>query len=137
MAADSSSAAGSGGPIAAEAAARSEADRRVTALGQHLRLQTDNGNPGLTSLSTKIEEMKRQQAIMRAERKRAAKDLKNAQRRKRRLKGKARQLSNEDLLAVLLMRQEQAEGSGGDDDVGAPGGSSSSGTPPAPPASKE
>ena len=38
--------------------------------------------------------------------KRLAKELKNTQRRKRRLKGKARQLSNEDLLAVLLMREE-------------------------------
>jgi len=36
-----------------------------------------------------------------------AAELKNAQRRKRRLRTKARQLSNEDILAVLLMRQEQ------------------------------
>ena len=44
---------------------------------------------------------------MREERKRAAAELKKAQHRKRRLKTKARQLSNEDLLAVLLLRQEQ------------------------------
>ena len=42
---------------------------------------------------------------LRADRKRVQKDLKNAQRRKRRLKGKARQLTNTDLLEVLLMRQ--------------------------------
>ena len=46
---------------------------------------------------------------MRDERKRLAKELKNAQRRKKRLKTKARQLSNDDLLAVLLMREEASQ----------------------------
>ena len=47
---------------------------------------------------------------MRADRKRIQKELKNAQRRKRRLKEKARQLTNTDLVEVLLMRQaEKAE----------------------------
>ena len=49
--------------------------------------------------------MRAEQDKLRAERKRVQKDLKNAQRRKRRLKGKARQLTNTDLLEVLLMRQ--------------------------------
>ena len=35
-----------------------------------------------------------------------AKELKNAQKRRRRLKARARQLSNDDLLAVLLMRKD-------------------------------
>ena len=47
---------------------------------------------------------------MRADRKRIQKELKNAQRRKRRLKDKARQLTNTDLVELLLMRQaERAE----------------------------
>ena len=47
---------------------------------------------------------------MLADRKRVQKELKNAQRKKRRLKDKARQLTNTDLLEVLLMRQsEKAE----------------------------
>ena len=36
-----------------------------------------------------------------------AAELKNAQRRKRRLRTKARQLSNKDILPVLLIREEQ------------------------------
>ena len=74
--------------------------------------------------------MKAEQLHMRAERKRAAKELKNAQRRKRRLKGKARQLSNEDLLAVLLLRQEQA-GNADSEEGGAPSGCAASSAGPA------
>ena len=44
---------------------------------------------------------------MRQDRKRVAKELKNAQRRKRRLQAKARQLTNTDLLEVLLLRQSE------------------------------
>ena len=61
----------------------------------------------MTLLSEGITTVKNEQAKLRAERKRVAAELKNAQRRKRRLRTKARQLSNEDILAVLLMRQEQ------------------------------
>jgi molecular chaperone GrpE (heat shock protein) len=61
----------------------------------------------MQSLSEGITTLRHEQAKLRAERKRVAAELKNAQRRKRRLRTKARQLSNEDILAVLLMRQEQ------------------------------
>ena len=46
---------------------------------------------------------------MRADRKRVAKELRNASKRKTRLRKRARQLSNDDLLAVLVMRQNTEE----------------------------
>ena len=67
--------------------------------------------------------LREEQEKLRADRKRVQTDLKNAQRRKRRLKGKARQLTNTDLLEVLLMRQaDKAEpssqgGAGTEDDA--------------------
>ena len=72
------------------------------------------------SLADSIMALRVEQARLRADRKRVQKDLKNAQRRKRCLKGKARQLTNTDLLEVLLMRQtekaepssQEAEGTG-------------------------
>ena len=71
---------------------------------------------------------------MREERKRHAKELKNAQRRKRRLKTKARQLTNEDLLAVLLLRQEQTAGADTEADDAPSGSASASAAPAAAPA---
>lgn len=59
---------------------------------------------GSQTLLEHIADLKNQQAAARAERKKLAKDLRNAQRRRRRLKAKARQLSNNDLLTVLTMR---------------------------------
>ena len=59
----------------------------------------------IESLATKIPEMRAEQQRPRDVRMRQAAALKDLQRRKRRLKGKARQLSNEFLLAVLLVRQ--------------------------------
>lgn len=58
------------------------------------------------SLATEIEDLKSQQKAARDERNKLAKELKNAQRRKRRLCGKARLMSNEDLAMVLKMRAE-------------------------------
>lgn len=55
-------------------------------------------------MSQHIDRLKAEQARLRADRKRVAKELKNASKRKSRLKRKARMLSNEDLLTVLLMR---------------------------------
>ena len=64
----------------------------------------------LQSLKTKsfadsIMALREEQEKLRADRKRVQKDLKNAQRRKRRHTGNARQLTNTELLGVLLMRQ--------------------------------
>ena len=49
------------------------------------------------------------QKKMRAEKAQLAKDLKNAQRRRARLKHKARLLSASDLASVLVLRQEEEE----------------------------
>ena len=51
--------------------------------------------------------LREEQEKLRADRKRVQKELKNALRRKRRLKEKARQLNNTDLVEVLLMRQAE------------------------------
>jgi transcription initiation factor IIF auxiliary subunit len=58
------------------------------------------------SLMGCIADLKDQQKAIRDQRKANAKSLKNAQRRKTRLKRKARELSNDDLLQVLTMREE-------------------------------
>ena len=52
------------------------------------------------------------QKKMRAEKAQLAKDLKNAQRRRSRLKHKARLLSAADLASVLVLRQEEEEQKG-------------------------
>ena len=49
--------------------------------------------------------LREEQTAQRAERKRIAQELKNTQRRKRRLQSRARQLTNSDLMEVLLMRE--------------------------------
>ena len=130
MADDGSSAAGSVRSHGADTATGT-ANRSLAALGEQIISQDAAGAPIMTSLSEKIAEMKKVQLRMREERKRAAKELKNAQRKKRRLKSRARQLSNDDLLAVLMLRQEQAEDGG--DDVVAPSPSASSSAAPAAP----
>lgn len=56
-----------------------------------------------------IESLKLQQATARATRQKIARDLRNAQRRKRRLKTRARQLRIDDLVTVLLMRADDTE----------------------------
>ena len=53
-----------------------------------------------------IDSLKDEQKAARDARKILNNNLKNALRRKRRLQKKARQLSNEDLVAVLTMREE-------------------------------
>ena len=65
-------------------------------------------------LSRSIERLQEEQARLRADRKQVAQELKNASKRKSRLRKRARQLSNDDLVAVLLMRQtaeDEAESS--------------------------
>ena len=55
-----------------------------------------------------IEELRAEQRRARAQRQEISRELRNAQRRKRRLEGRARQLSNDDLLTVLRMRDDTA-----------------------------
>ena len=61
----------------------------------------------MNSLNESIAEMRANQKALKDSQKRLATQLKNAQKRKRRLKVKARLLSNEDLLEVLLLREEK------------------------------
>ena len=61
------------------------------------------------SLGRSIERLKEEQARLRADRKRVAKELRNASKRKSRLRKRARQLSNDDLVPVLLMRKNTEE----------------------------
>ena len=81
-----------------------------------------------------IERLLLDQKRVQEERKRVAPELKNAQRRKRRLRTKARQLSNEDILAVLLMRQEQgtAQATGDEDENASAADSTATGSCSAP-----
>ena len=78
-------------------------------------MPTDAVHPVFSALDTlpdhdkvykHIQALRTSQSELRAQRKLVAKELKNAQKRRRRLKARARQLSNDDLLAVLLMRKD-------------------------------
>ena len=59
-------------------------------------------------VSADIARLHAEQKRVREERKRVANELRNAQKRKQRLKHRARLLSNEDLLAVAAMRETDA-----------------------------
>jgi hypothetical protein len=59
------------------------------------------------SVNADIDRLIGMQKELKAERKRVAKDLKNAQRRRKRLKHRARLLSSEDLHKVLSLRIEE------------------------------
>ena len=62
---------------------------------------------GSTGVSKEIEDLLETQRKIRAQRAQVTKDLKNAQRRKQRLKHKARLLTASDLASVLVLRQEE------------------------------
>ena len=55
-------------------------------------------------LLQKIQKLKAEQKAARARRKVVNKELKSAERRKRRLKTRARQFTNDDLLEVMMLR---------------------------------
>jgi phage shock protein A len=63
-------------------------------------------------LQAKITDLKQQQADYLAEKKRVSKELKNAQRKRRRLKEKARSLSDADLAEVIALRAFKAGAQG-------------------------
>jgi hypothetical protein len=62
-------------------------------------------------LLREIRQLRDQQKAMKAERKRIQQDLRNAEKRKTRLRKKARQLSDADLAAVISMRRDGAAAS--------------------------
>jgi chromosome segregation ATPase len=57
-------------------------------------------------LTQAIKALKDEQLRIRADKQRVAKELKNAQRRKNRLRKRARQLTDQDLVEVLRMRAD-------------------------------
>jgi hypothetical protein len=57
-------------------------------------------------LTKQIAELKAQQAQIMERKRRLAKDIRNAERKRKRIKDRARQLTDEDLMAVLMMRKE-------------------------------
>ena len=61
------------------------------------------------SLTTQIELLKKKQAEMVADRKRVKQVLRNAERKRRRLKEKAKALTDDDLLAVMRLREERKQ----------------------------
>ncbi len=63
--------------------------------------------PGGEQLGVAIARLKREQDEVRASRKRVTKELKNAQKRKQRLKKRAKQLSDTDLVSVLQLRASE------------------------------
>ena len=65
------------------------------------------GPAGGEQLGDAIARLKVEQDAVRANRKRVTKELKNAQKRRRRLKKRARQLSDTDLVSVLQLRASE------------------------------
>ena len=63
-------------------------------------------SPGQSTLLKDIEALRKRQRELKVCREQMARELKNAMRRKKRLRARARQLSNEDLLMVVAMRAD-------------------------------
>jgi molecular chaperone GrpE (heat shock protein) len=73
--------------------------------GGNAAMLADISKPAdVEQLGDAIKRLKAEQDAVRADRKRVTKELKNAQKRKQRLKKRAKQLSNEDLVSVLQLR---------------------------------
>ena len=86
------------------------------------------GNTEPMNLLQQIEELRRTQKNLKDERKRVAKEVKNALKRKKRLKSRASQLTDDDLLEVLRMRQSLAQSSSPPLALTGPGSSAGSST---------
>ena len=61
------------------------------------------------SLDSKITDMKAKAKALKQEKKRVAKELRNAEKRRRRLRARCKELPAEDLLEVLAMRRVRDE----------------------------
>ena len=79
------------------------ADCVATASGSTERQDSAKAQP-FDGLGSRIDALKKEQAELLAKKKQCMKDLKNAERRRRRLKKKARNLSVDDLKQLLDMR---------------------------------
>lgn len=70
--------------------------------------RTEEADTRLSTLSARINDLKRVQAEMALSKKKAASELRNLERKRGRLAKKARLLSDDDLLLVLKLRQERS-----------------------------
>ena len=91
-------------------AAASSDDRAAAHVAAAVAVAVTAGKDGTNddgheSLTVRIARLKDEQAAMRASKKTLAKDLRNATRRASRLKKRARQLTDNDLVEVLKMRE--------------------------------
>ena len=86
-------------PTAAGAAAASSSGE-VTA-------ETPKQQAAIFNIHAEVDRLQKEQAELKKERKRVASALKNAQRKKQRLKSRAKQLSDEELLAVIQLRRDE------------------------------
>ena len=59
------------------------------------------------NLVTELKDLKQKAALLRKEKQELSRKLRNAQRKHKRLKEKAKQLSDQDLLSVMLLRREK------------------------------
>ena len=83
---------------------------QVSASSVLRALSTAQPIPSMSNgVSREIDALLEAQKKLRADKAQLAKDLKNAQRRRSRLKHKARLLSAADLASVLVLRQEEEE----------------------------
>ena len=89
----------------AAAASSTSPNASVEQEQQQQKKQQQNGSEG--ELLAMIGRLKDEQAGLRAQRKKVQLDLKKAERRRSRLKNKARQLTDTDLLTVLQMRESK------------------------------
>ena len=122
------------GPPAASgtvtASASGAADARPASLLQGLAAATDTLSSALPedALSVSIQMLKTKQAELRNQKKRLAQDLRNAERRKKRLRQRARQLTDEDLVQVLMLRKHQRSDRSANDEASTTSAATSSST---------
>ena len=81
----------------------------VTAPAAAARVDAAVPATSTSDLFPAIQRLKQEQARLRADKKRVAKELKNAEKRRSRLKRRAKQLSDGDLIAVLETRALEKE----------------------------
>ena len=62
------------------------------------------------SLNASIERLKLEQHRLKTTKKQSVKELRNAERKRKRLRGRTWQLTDKDLLSVMLMRKENKKG---------------------------
>ncbi len=93
-------------PLASGAAASAEAPVARPLSSQPVAIAGDADSAA--SMNEEIDRLLREQKTVRDERKRVAAELKNAQRRRKRLKHRARLLSSDDLARVLALRAAES-----------------------------